>query len=208
MSLAELRACCAQKHGNSITMWKKNVIVGWKHKSNLELLLELKLQNFKFACDPVQPSAGNSYDPMSKAELRACCGKKHGNSIALRRRTVHGERVAKLKSELLWELKQAHVKVPSFGAKYVLMSLKELQACCGKLHGNSSCLHKRTAAGTYRWKTKAVLLLELKQVHSVLPSAAACSPRKFNPLTGGRWTRRAEEIIARWISEFRARKQT
>ena len=35
-------------------------------------------------------TAVNSYGSMSKAELRACCGKKHGNSITVKKKDNEG----------------------------------------------------------------------------------------------------------------------
>ena len=38
----------------------------------------------------VETAAVNSYDSMSRAELRACCGKKHGNSITTQKKDNEG----------------------------------------------------------------------------------------------------------------------
>ena len=204
MTLVEFQACCGKKHGNSHFLSKRSVDGRRTCKSKSKLILELEQVYGKVSLSATKSSGQKTFGSMSFTELRACCGRKHGNSIALQRRTVHGKRTANLKSELLLE---SHAKVPSFGDKYDLMSLKELRACFGKLHGNSIGLMKRTAVGTQRLKTKSDLLLELKQVHSVLPLAEARSPRKLKPLTGGRLTRRAGEITVRRISELRAQKQ-
>ena len=99
MSRAELKACCGKKHGNSITNDKKDNEGRWKPKSKKQLMSELKnaamLRSksggskqglaalFSKQSSVAISTAVNSYDSMSKAELRACCGKKHGNSITV-----------------------------------------------------------------------------------------------------------------------------
>ena len=52
-------------------------------------------------------TAVSSYDSMSWAELRACCGKKHGNSISAAKKDNEGRWKPKLKKELMVELKNA-----------------------------------------------------------------------------------------------------
>jgi hypothetical protein len=49
----------------------------------------------------------NSYDSMSRAELRACCGKKHGNFISAAKKDNEGRWKPKSKKELMSELKDA-----------------------------------------------------------------------------------------------------
>ena len=52
-------------------------------------------------------TAVSSYDSMSWAELRACCGKKHGNSISAAKKDNEGRWKPKSKKELMSELKNA-----------------------------------------------------------------------------------------------------
>jgi hypothetical protein len=52
-------------------------------------------------------AAVNSYDSMSSAQLRACCGKKQGNSIAVVKKDHEGRWKPKSKNELISELKNA-----------------------------------------------------------------------------------------------------
>jgi hypothetical protein len=55
----------------------------------------------------VDLAAVSSYDSMSWAELRACCGKKHGNSISAAKKDNEGRWKPKLKKQLMVELKNA-----------------------------------------------------------------------------------------------------
>ena len=48
-----------------------------------------------------------SYASMSRAELRACCGKKHGNSISASKKVNEGRWKPKSKKEMMSELKNA-----------------------------------------------------------------------------------------------------
>ena len=45
----------------------------------------------------VDSAAVNSYDSMSRAELQACCGQKHGNSISEKKKDSEGRWKHKLK---------------------------------------------------------------------------------------------------------------
>ena len=68
MTLKQLRACCGQKHGNSIKDAKKDNKGQWTKKLTSSV----------------------RYDYMSRAELAACCGKKHGNSITAQKKDNEG----------------------------------------------------------------------------------------------------------------------
>ena len=123
ISWRELRACCGKKHGNSITNDKKDNEGRWKPKSKKELISELKnaamLRSksggskqglaalFSKQSSVAISTAVNSYDSMSRAELRACCGKKHGNSISASKKVNEGRWKSKSKKELMSELKNA-----------------------------------------------------------------------------------------------------
>ena len=59
--------------------------------------------------DVEQMSSASSvrYDYMSRAELAACCGKKHGNSITAQKKDNKGRWNSKSKKQLMSELKNA-----------------------------------------------------------------------------------------------------
>ena len=54
--------------------------------------------------------APNSYDSMRLAELQACCGKNHGNSITTRKKDIGGLWKTKPKQEFILQLKDAATK--------------------------------------------------------------------------------------------------
>ena len=74
-------------------------------------------------------TAVSSYDSMSWAELRACCGKKHGNSISAAKKDNEGRWKPKSKKELMSELKNAAMfRSKSAGSKQGLAALFSKQS--------------------------------------------------------------------------------
>ena len=113
MSRAELWACCGKKHGNSITNDKKDNEGRWKPKSTTQLMSDFKndamLRSksggskqglaalFSKQSSVAISAAVNCYDSMTRNELRACCGKKQGNSITKVKTDNEGRWKPKLK---------------------------------------------------------------------------------------------------------------
>ena len=87
-------------HGNAL----KNTLRGCAQPS---------ADNDKAADNAVEEKSSPSsmsFDSMSLAELQACCGKNHGNSITTRKKDIGGLWKTKSKQELILQLKDAATK--------------------------------------------------------------------------------------------------
>ena len=102
---------------------------------------------------------------MKLVQLRAWCGKKHGNSIKTAKKDNKGQWTKKLTSSV----------------RYDYMSRAELAACCGKKHGNSITVKKKDNEGRWKSKSKKELMSELKNA-AMLRSKSGGSKQGFAAL--------------------------
>jgi hypothetical protein len=69
--------------------------------------IALPLASSELVVEGMSSPSSVRYDYMSRAELLACCGKKHGNSISASKKVNEGRWKSKSKKELMSELKNA-----------------------------------------------------------------------------------------------------
>ena len=98
-----------------------------------------------------QPLASS---PRGRAQPLAGNGKVHGNAL---KNTLRGRAQPLADND-----KAAEEKSSPSSMSFDSMSLAELQACCGKNHGNSITTRKKDIGGLWKTKSKQELILQLK----------------------------------------------
>ena len=103
--------------------------------------------------DSLEGDQGAS-SPRGRAQPLAGNGKVHGNAL---KNTLRGRAQPLADND-----KAAEEKSSPSSMSFDSMSLAELQACCGKNHGNSITTRKKDIGGLWKTKSKQELILQLK----------------------------------------------